>query len=553
MTIAIDGPVGAGKSTVAAALARELGILHLDTGAMYRALALKALRCGVDPMDEVRAQELCEQTDISVALGAQGQRTLLDGEDVTGLIRTGEVSAASSAISTIAAVRAHMVRLQQACAAKADMVLDGRDIGTRVLVDATFKFYLTASPEVRAHRRMQEMLDRGEPAQYAEVLRALNERDRQDMSRAVDPLRCAEDAVVVDTSGMTLRQTVEAMLDVIKGGKSMNIIHRLTGVLIDFLYFRLFGLRFCGRENLPEHAPYILLANHRSMGDPFALGEVCRQGVVYFMAKEELFRNPIVRWYITKMHGFPVKRGKADLAAMRTALQVLKDGHVLGIFPEGTRHHDGKIGELETGSPCWRSRRMCRLCPSIWAGRTAWAESCAQPSANRWTWTICARNARTAKRSMPSKNAFRRRSTRCRLSRRTRKIFRKKDKNRRILRLYLEKNIDDIFVPILGTRRRRQRIARCHSGTCRVLLRRARGRGKGVFRGARGPVLDAGQPHSQPGSACPGWRRRASMCWRIPARLREGRLSSVPMAQRRRRSKSLNAAVSASWTPPAPM
>lgn len=220
MTIAIDGPVGAGKSTVAAALARELGILHLDTGAMYRALALKALRCGVDPMDEVRAQELCEQTDISVALGAQGQRTLLDGEDVTGLIRTGEVSAASSAISTIAAVRAHMVRLQQACAAKADMVLDGRDIGTRVLVDATFKFYLTASPEVRAHRRMQEMLDRGEPAQYAEVLRALNERDRQDMSRAVDPLRCAEDAVVVDTSGMTLRQTVEAMLDVIRGKKA---------------------------------------------------------------------------------------------------------------------------------------------------------------------------------------------------------------------------------------------------------------------------------------------------------------------------------------------
>ena len=130
----------------------------------------------------------------------------------------------------------------------------------------------------------------------------------------------------------------------------MNIIHRLTGVLIDFLYFRLFGLRFCGRENLPEHAPYILLANHRSMGDPFALGEVYRQGVVYFMAKEELFRNPIVRWYITKMHGFPVKRGKADLAAMRTALQVLKDGHVLGIFPEGhapSRRENRRTGDRD--------------------------------------------------------------------------------------------------------------------------------------------------------------------------------------------------------------
>lgn len=129
----------------------------------------------------------------------------------------------------------------------------------------------------------------------------------------------------------------------------MNWVYKATGVVIDFIYFKLFGMKMCGKENLPESAPFILLANHHSMGDPFALGEVYRKGIVHFMAKEELFRNRIVSWYIRKMNGFPVKRGQTDMTAMRTAMQVIRDGHVLGIFPEGTRHRDGKLGEIESG------------------------------------------------------------------------------------------------------------------------------------------------------------------------------------------------------------
>lgn len=220
LTIAIDGPVGAGKSTIASMLAHSLGILHLDTGAMYRALALKALREDVDPRDAGAAEALCARTDIRVGLNNGGQRTFLDGEDVTGLIRTPEVSAAASAISLAAGVRRDMVLRQRRCAQQADMVVDGRDIGTRVLPDAAFKFFLTASPEIRARRRYDELRAHGVACDYAQVLRELIARDRQDTTRAVDPLRRAEDALEIDSSGMTQEQVVQTMLRVVKERKA---------------------------------------------------------------------------------------------------------------------------------------------------------------------------------------------------------------------------------------------------------------------------------------------------------------------------------------------
>ena len=216
MTIAIDGPVGAGKSTIAQGVADALGILHLDTGAMYRAMGLKALRAGIDPKDPAAAEALCAETNIAVEMGPAGQKTLLDGEDVSNLIRTPEVGAAASAVSTVKAVRRRMVALQQACAAKADMVVDGRDIGTVVLPNATCKFFLTASPEVRARRRFLEMQQKGAACSYEEILKGVIDRDYQDMHREADPLRQAADAKVIDSSDMTLDETVQAMLNAIR-------------------------------------------------------------------------------------------------------------------------------------------------------------------------------------------------------------------------------------------------------------------------------------------------------------------------------------------------
>jgi len=211
LNIAMDGPVGAGKSSIADAVAARLGILHLDTGAMYRALGLKALREGLDPKDEKEMVALCGRLKLDVRIGRNGQATLLDGEDVSGLIRTPEVSMAASTVSRYAEVRKRMVARQQELAAGQDMIVDGRDICTTVLPKAQLKIYLTASPEERARRRWAEMQEKGEGGSYEEVLSQVRERDRQDMGRSVEPLKPAEDAVIVDTTEMNFDQVVDTI------------------------------------------------------------------------------------------------------------------------------------------------------------------------------------------------------------------------------------------------------------------------------------------------------------------------------------------------------
>ncbi len=216
LNIAMDGPVGAGKSSIAAEVARRLGILHLDTGAMYRAIGLTALRRGVDVADENAAVALSRELDISVAHEADGQHTFVNGEDVTGLIRTPEVSMAASSISKYLGALLGRVALQQKLAAQTPMLVDGRDICLRVLPGATVKLYLTASAEERARRRWLEMQQKGASDTYEQVLEDLKKRDDQDMNREVDPLRPTEDAVVVDSTEMNFEQVVEYILAIVK-------------------------------------------------------------------------------------------------------------------------------------------------------------------------------------------------------------------------------------------------------------------------------------------------------------------------------------------------
>ena len=216
LNIAMDGPVGAGKSSIAAEVARRLGILHLDTGAMYRAIGLTALRRGVDLKDEAACVALANDIDITVAHQADGQHTFVNGEDVTGLIRTPEVSMAASTVSKYLGVRQGMVALQQKLAAQTPMLVDGRDICLRVLPNATVKLYLTASAVERARRRWLEMNQKGAPDTYEQVLEDLKKRDDQDMNRQVDPLRPTPDAIIVDSTEMNFEQVVEHILAIVK-------------------------------------------------------------------------------------------------------------------------------------------------------------------------------------------------------------------------------------------------------------------------------------------------------------------------------------------------
>lgn len=216
LNVAMDGPVGAGKSTIADEVARRLGILHLDTGAMYRALGLAAIRQGIDMQNEDAVTDMCRRVDITVRYEQGGQRTLVDGEDVTAHLRTQEVSMAASAVSRYRGVRQAMVALQQKLAATTDMLVDGRDIGTVVLPRATIKIYLTASAEERAHRRWAQLQEKGASDTFEQVLEELRQRDWQDMHRDVDPLRQAEDAVLVDSTGLQFEQTVEKILALVE-------------------------------------------------------------------------------------------------------------------------------------------------------------------------------------------------------------------------------------------------------------------------------------------------------------------------------------------------
>ena len=205
MNIAIDGPVGAGKSSIADQVAQRLHILHLDTGAMYRTVALYMLRNGIDPQDEQAVSACCGKADVRVAYRDGAQRTMLGEEDVTDLIRTGEVSAAASGISKWPAVRRRMVAAQREIAATADM-----------LTNAPVKIFLTATPEERARRRYKQQVEKGDMTPYEQVLSELNARDEQDMNRETDPLRQAEDAVLVDSTDMTPEQVVDAIIAVVE-------------------------------------------------------------------------------------------------------------------------------------------------------------------------------------------------------------------------------------------------------------------------------------------------------------------------------------------------
>lgn len=217
IAVAIDGPSGAGKSTLARAAARELGFLYVDTGAIYRSLALYALRRGVEPENEAAVAGLLPEIRLETGYDAGGlQRMLLNGEDVTGQIRTQEVSMAASKVGKHPAVRAFLLDMQRELAENGRVIMDGRDIGTVVLPQADVKIFLTASSEARARRRWLELKEKGSSKPYEEILQETLRRDGDDASRAAAPLRPAEDAVLLDTTGLNFAQSLARIIEIIR-------------------------------------------------------------------------------------------------------------------------------------------------------------------------------------------------------------------------------------------------------------------------------------------------------------------------------------------------
>ena len=217
IAIALDGPAGAGKSSIARRAAKALGYIYVDTGALYRTVGLAAMRNNVEPKPSAELEQLLASIRVELTFNETGEQiVLLDGEDVSGEIRTSEASKMASNISAVPAVRAYLLDLQRDLAKTNNVIMDGRDIGTVVLPDAKVKIFLTASPEARAQRRYKEMAEKGMDVQYENVLKDVMERDYNDMHREIAPLKPAEGSITVDTTELDFEQSIEAIINVIK-------------------------------------------------------------------------------------------------------------------------------------------------------------------------------------------------------------------------------------------------------------------------------------------------------------------------------------------------
>lgn len=221
VNIAIDGPAGAGKSTIAKAVAKELEFIYVDTGAMYRAMALYLLQQGISPKETEKMEEACAKAEISIVYEEGAQQVLLNGENVTGILRQEEVGNMASVSSANPKIREKLVELQRILASRENVVMDGRDIGTCVLPNAQVKVYLTASARTRALRRCKELEEKGISCVLEEIEADINERDHRDMTREISPLKQAEDAVLLDSSDMTIEEVKEAIISLYKKSKGV--------------------------------------------------------------------------------------------------------------------------------------------------------------------------------------------------------------------------------------------------------------------------------------------------------------------------------------------
>jgi len=373
--ITIDGPAGAGKSTVARILARRLGYTYLDTGALYRAVAWKVKRTGIDPGDEDRLKGLLEDTSITL----NGDGVFVDGVDVSGEIRTAEMGEMSSRVSAIPFVRQYLLAIQRRAGERGRIVAEGRDTGTVVFPEAGHKFFLDASLEERARRRHRELIARNPHITLEATIKDLERRDLRDSTREVAPLRRTEDMVYIDTTGLDINEVVSEILKSLgpSGESDRSLFYRFAAMLIRLAFRLNGGLEVMGIENIPRVGGGIIASNHISYLDPPLISAVLPRRVT-FIARKGLFDIPLLGWFI-RHYSFPIDRERPKPSTIKEAIRRLKRGELLAMFPEGKRSETGELLEPKKGLGMIVSRIDVPVIPTLIIGSNK-----ALPVGARW-------------------------------------------------------------------------------------------------------------------------------------------------------------------------
>jgi cytidylate kinase len=384
MIITIDGPAGSGKSTAAKALARRLGLRFLDTGAMYRAVTLRALKLGIDLRDEPALQKCAAEAKLQLEYEGESLIVRLDGQDVTAEIRRPEVTDQSHYMAAAPAVRAVLVTWQRGLARQwRGLVTEGRDQGSVVFPDANAKFYLTAQPEERARRRCQELRAGGRELAYEEILQAMLTRDRRDQERRVGPLVKPAGAIEVDNTGLSPEQTAALLMTYVEalqptsypnprlrrwrlppGASGPNLLYRIARGFLQVTCSALWQTRIFNRRFEPASGAVVYICNHQSFLDPIVISMALRRPMNY-MARDTLFHLPGFGQLIAALYAFPVRRGTADSAALKEAMRRVEAGGQVVVFAEGTRTRDGRIGKLLPGVALLARRARAITVPVI--------------------------------------------------------------------------------------------------------------------------------------------------------------------------------------------
>jgi len=386
--ITIDGPAGSGKSTIAREVAKRLGMRYLDTGAMYRTITLLALEAGLVPGRLDEAGALAAATPLRFEERRDDlTRVFVRDREVTDEIRGRAVSQNVSAVSADQGVRSVLTRKQREEAARGDLVLEGRDMGTVVVPTADLKVFLTASIEERARRRQLQLEGQGVSQPFDQLTADIAARDAYDSGREIAPLRKADDAVEIDTSALTITQVIDAVCALVAEkhlsapatqakkwrlsrmvrGPLDTLLYRFAYSFLPPLWRLLFRMTISGRDYLPSSGAVVLASNHRSNLDPFFLG-VSSSRQIHFMAKAELWKVKPLGRVLDILGTFPVRRGEADRMAVKRAIEVLSAGGVLGIFPEGHRQREGLLGEIHPGASLFSLREGVVTIPVLMQG-----------------------------------------------------------------------------------------------------------------------------------------------------------------------------------------